>query len=178
MRIYYLLTYILTSSLNNLLCFYMRMFRNMPLASWLQLCSKLFLFWEPDWRNKCNLGIQQRKKVYIVYCLLIFKTLVEVTIITFALISLVKETDIDKEHIDGIGNIILLQGGLLKEEEKIQPIAPFMSLFLSVCQLKVLPSIFHNLLFPNVLCLHVIWKFKSARILRFDFPSGNFLLTL
>lgn len=151
MRIYYLLTYILTSSLNNLLCFYMRMFRNMPLASWQQLCSKLFLFWEPDWRNKCNLGIQQRKKIYIVYCLLIFKTLVEVTIITFALISLVKETDIDKEHIDGIGNIILLQGGLLKEEEKIQPIAPFMSLFLSVCQLKVLPSIFHNLLFPNVL---------------------------
>lgn len=116
------------------------------------------------------------KEKNIYSTLLIFKILI-VTITTFDL-SLVKETDMNKENIDGVWNIILLRGEILKEEEKDQPVTPFISLFLLICLLKVLPIIFHNLLFPHVLCLCAIWKFKSARIPCFDFFLGNFLLIL
>lgn len=170
--------YILTSSLNISLYFCMRTSRTMPLADSLQLCFKLFSFWEPDRRIKCNYTyMQYTTKRKNIYSILIFKILIEVTITTFDLL-LVKETDMNKENIDGIWNIILLRGEILKEEGKNQPFTPFISLFLSICPLKVLPIIFHNLLFPHVLCLYAIWKFKSSRIPCFDFFLGNFLLIL
>ena len=170
--------YILTSSLNISLCFCMRTSRTMSLADSLQLCSKFFSFWEPDRRSKCNYTyMQHTTKRKNIYSILIFKILIEVTITTFDL-SLVKETDMNKENIDGIWNIILLRGEIPKEEEKSQPVTPFISLFLLLCLLKVLPIIFHNLLFPHVLCLYATWKFKSARIPCFDSFLGNFLLIL
>ena len=43
-----------------------------------------------------------------------------------------------------------------EEEEKNQPVTPFISLFLLIFPLQVLPIIFHNLLFPHVLCLYAI----------------------
>lgn len=80
------------------------------------------------------------KEKNIYSTLLIFKIL-KVTITTFDL-SLVKETYMNKENIDGVWNIILLRGEILKEEEKDQPVTPFISLFLLICLLKVLPLSF------------------------------------
>jgi len=74
----------------------------MPLADSLQLCFKLFSFWEPDRRIKCNYTyMQYTRKRKNIYSILIFKILIEVTITTFDLL-LVKETDMNKENIDGI----------------------------------------------------------------------------
>lgn len=101
MRIYYLLMYILTS-LSISLCFSMRMSRTMPLAGH---CSSVPNYFHSGNQTEGTNAIIhtrniQQGEIYI-HSILIFKILIEVTITTFDL-SLVKETDMNKENIDGI----------------------------------------------------------------------------
>lgn len=90
------------SDFSESLCFSMRMSRTMPLAGH---CSSVPNYFHSGNQTEgtnaiihtCNI---QQREIYI-HSILIFKILIEVTITTFDL-SLVKETDMNKENVDGI----------------------------------------------------------------------------